>query len=59
MRWLPRRRTTDLAVPGTDFWVFDRTPALFHHFTGEGQLARLVVASALQAPEPGCAAARN
>ncbi|MFI9393483.1 DUF6879 family protein [Streptomyces bauhiniae] len=47
MRWLLRRRTTDLAVPGTDFWVFDRTPALFHHFTGEGQLARLVVASAL------------
>ncbi|MFD7886678.1 DUF6879 family protein [Streptomyces bauhiniae] len=39
VRWLPRRRTTDLAVPGTDFWVFDGTLALFHHFTGEGQLA--------------------
>lgn len=39
VRWLPRRRTTDLALPGTDFWVFDDTQALFHHFTGEGQLA--------------------
>ncbi|MFD4788484.1 DUF6879 family protein [Streptomyces sp. NPDC058459] len=39
VRWLPRRRTTDLAVPGTDFWVFDGTLALFHHFTGDGQLA--------------------
>src|SRR5215471_2723938 len=23
VRWLPRRRATDLAFPGTDFWVFD------------------------------------
>ncbi|WP_343070490.1 DUF6879 family protein [Nocardiopsis mwathae] len=39
VRWLPRRQTTDLALPGTDFWVFDDTRALFHHFTGDGQLA--------------------
>lgn len=39
VRWLPRRKTTDLAMPGTDFWVFDDKRALFHHFTGEGQLA--------------------
>ncbi|MEU3374508.1 DUF6879 family protein [Streptomyces sp. NPDC006711] len=40
VRWLPRRQTTDLAFPGTDFWVFDNSIALFHHFTGEGQLAQ-------------------
>nr|WP_221890648.1 DUF6879 family protein [Streptomyces sp. WAC07149] len=38
VRWLPRRRTTDVALPGTDFWLFDGTQALFHHFTGDGQL---------------------
>lgn len=37
VRWLPRRQTTDLAVPGTDFWLFDGGQALFHHFTGNGQ----------------------
>ncbi|MFD7719135.1 DUF6879 family protein [Streptomyces sp. NPDC059814] len=39
VRWLPRRQTTDLGLPGTDFWLFDGARALFHHFTGEGQLA--------------------
>ncbi|MEU9344680.1 DUF6879 family protein [Streptomyces sp. NPDC048278] len=38
VKWLPRRKTTDLALPGTDFWVFDDAQALFHHFTGDGQL---------------------
>ncbi|WP_406171649.1 DUF6879 family protein [Streptomyces sp. NBC_00996] len=38
VRWLPRRQTTDLALPGTDFWLFDGGQALFHHFTGNGQL---------------------
>nr|WP_059005721.1 DUF6879 family protein [Streptomyces specialis] len=38
VRWLPRRQTTDIGLPGTDFWVFDGALALFHHFTGEGQL---------------------
>ncbi|MEU6989756.1 DUF6879 family protein [Streptomyces sp. NPDC046465] len=38
VRWLPRRRATDLALPGTDFWLFDDALALFHHFTGDGQL---------------------
>ena len=23
VRWLPRRRASDLALPGNDFWVFD------------------------------------
>ncbi|MBM9624813.1 hypothetical protein JE024_40555 (plasmid) [Streptomyces zhihengii] len=39
VRWLPRRQTTDLALPGTDFWVFDDELVLFHHFSGEGNLA--------------------
>lgn len=39
VRWLPRRRAADLLVPATDFWVFDDETVLFHHFTGEGQLA--------------------
>jgi hypothetical protein len=39
VRWLPRRRTTDLALPGVDFWLFDGTTAVFNHFTGEGQWA--------------------
>ncbi|MEU3001224.1 MULTISPECIES: DUF6879 family protein [unclassified Streptomyces] len=38
VRWLPRRRATGLALPSTDFWVFDGVQALFHHFTGDGQL---------------------
>jgi hypothetical protein len=39
VRWLPRRQTKDLALPGLDFWVFDDEVVHFHHFTGDGQLA--------------------
>lgn len=39
VRWLPRRHTTDLALPGADFWVFDDELVLFHHFGGNGALA--------------------
>ncbi|MGA4842727.1 DUF6879 family protein [Streptomyces sp. G45] len=39
VRWLPRRQAKDLLVPGTDLWVFDEETVLFHHFTGDGQLA--------------------
>ncbi|MFC9930224.1 DUF6879 family protein [Streptomyces sp. NPDC127190] len=39
VRWLPRRRTTDLALPGVDFWLFDGTTVVFNHFTGDGQWA--------------------
>ncbi|MFF7631631.1 DUF6879 family protein [Kitasatospora sp. NPDC008050] len=39
VRWLPRRNTGDLALPGLDFWVFDNQVVHFHHFTGDGQLA--------------------
>ncbi|MDG4794458.1 DUF6879 family protein [Micromonospora sp. WMMD1082] len=36
VRWLSRRRTTDLALPGNDFWLFDDEVLLVHHFNGEG-----------------------
>lgn len=39
VRWLPRRRTGELLLPGVDFWVFDDELVIFNHFTGDGQLA--------------------
>lgn len=39
VRWLPRRRASDLALPGNDFWLFDDEVAVFHHFDGEDELA--------------------
>ncbi|GIH98070.1 DUF6879 family protein [Planobispora takensis] len=36
VRWLPRRRATDLALPGNDFWLFDEEVLLVHHFSGDG-----------------------
>ncbi|MFD9131207.1 DUF6879 family protein [Streptomyces bottropensis] len=39
VRWLPRRRTSALALPGNDFWLFDDGSVVFHHFAGDGELA--------------------
>lgn len=39
VRWLPRRRASDIALPGNDCWVFDQNAALFNHFTGDGDWA--------------------
>ncbi|MCX4550895.1 MULTISPECIES: DUF6879 family protein [unclassified Streptomyces] len=36
VRWLPRRLTTDLALPGNDFWAFDESVLRVHHFSGDG-----------------------
>ena len=36
VRWLPRRETSDLLLPGNDFWVFDNTVVELHHFSGAG-----------------------
>lgn len=36
VRWLPRPRATDLALPGNDFWLFDDGPVLINHFDGNG-----------------------
>lgn len=39
VRWLPRRRASDLALPGNDFWLFDDEVVVFNHFTGDGSAA--------------------
>ncbi len=36
VRWLPRRRASDLCLPGNDFWLFDDRLIRFHHFDGDG-----------------------
>jgi hypothetical protein len=38
VRWLPRRRASDLCLPGNDFWVFDDRLVRFHHFAGDGEI---------------------
>ncbi|MFC9971841.1 DUF6879 family protein [Spirillospora sp. NPDC127200] len=37
LRWLPRRRASDLALPGNDFWLVDDQLVLFNHFDGDGR----------------------
>ncbi|MFJ5881197.1 DUF6879 family protein [Kitasatospora cineracea] len=39
VRWLARRRTCDLALPGEDFWLIDGNRVRFNHFTGDGDWA--------------------
>jgi hypothetical protein len=36
--WLPRRRASDLCLPGNDFWLFDDHTIQFHHFDGDGRV---------------------
>jgi len=36
VRWLPRRRASDIALPGNDFWLIDGHLIRWNHFTGEG-----------------------
>jgi hypothetical protein len=36
VRWLPRRRASDLCLPGNDFWVMDDKIVQLHHFSGDG-----------------------
>jgi hypothetical protein len=38
VRWLPRRRASDLCLPGNDFWLFDDRTIQFHHFDGNGRV---------------------
>ena len=35
VRWLPRRLTSDLLLPGNDFWVFDDHTVRFGLFAGD------------------------
>jgi hypothetical protein len=37
VRWLPRRRASDLCLPGNDFWLFDDRLVRFGHFAGDGE----------------------
>jgi len=36
IRWVPRRRVSDLALPGTDVWLFDDSVLQFCFFAGDG-----------------------
>jgi hypothetical protein len=38
VRWLPRRRASELALPGNDFWVFDGGLVRFGYFAGNGDI---------------------
>lgn len=37
VRWLPRRRASDLCLPGNDLWIFDNRLIRFSHFAGNGE----------------------
>ncbi|MFJ8476234.1 DUF6879 family protein [Kitasatospora sp. NPDC094011] len=39
VRWLPRSKASDLALPGNDLWLIDDRLVLFHWFTGDGEWA--------------------
>ncbi len=36
VRWLPRRRAADLALPGADCWLIDQEIVIFNHIDGNG-----------------------
>ncbi|MFI1948591.1 DUF6879 family protein [Streptomyces virginiae] len=38
IRWLPRQQAQGLALPHTDFWLFDETRLLFTYFSGDGDV---------------------
>jgi len=37
LRWLPRRRASDLCLPGNDFWLLDERLVRFSYFAGDGE----------------------
>ncbi|WP_308164866.1 DUF6879 family protein [Nonomuraea sediminis] len=37
VRWLPRQRASDLALPGNDFWLFDEQLVRFGLHSGNGE----------------------
>jgi hypothetical protein len=39
VRWLPRRRASNIAVPGNDFWLFDNQLIRWGYFSGDGASA--------------------
>lgn len=36
VRYLPRRRASDIALPGNDFWLIDGRLIRWNHFSGNG-----------------------
>lgn len=38
VRWLPRRRASDLCLPTNDYWLFDDRLVRFHYFSGVGEI---------------------
>jgi hypothetical protein len=38
VRWLPRRRASDLCLPTNDYWLFDDRLVRFHYFSGTGEI---------------------
>jgi hypothetical protein len=36
VRWLARRRASDIALPGNDFWLIDGRLIRWNHFAGNG-----------------------
>jgi len=40
VRWIPRHRLSAVALPGTDFWLFDHRIVRFGHFSGDGAYVR-------------------
>ncbi|MQA83022.1 MAG: hypothetical protein GEV10_31990 [Streptosporangiales bacterium] len=40
VRWLPRDRASDLALPGNDCWILDDRQVRFGHFAGDGRHLR-------------------
>lgn len=39
VRWLPRKKTSAIALPGNDFWLFDEKTVLLNYFAGNGNSA--------------------
>ncbi|WP_240506190.1 DUF6879 family protein [Thermoactinospora rubra] len=37
VRWLPRQKASDLALPGNDFWLFDGRLVRFGFHSGDGE----------------------
>ena len=38
VRWLPRHRASDIALPGNDFWLFDDRMIRWGYFAGNGAM---------------------
>jgi len=50
VRWLPRRRASDLCLPGNDFWLFDDETVTFTHFAGNGEVLHRNIEHFIVAP---------